>query len=66
VGDSEFSPEGLVGDEDGIVTEIKVSTRRDLMTFSSPFCELSGSTAEKDTQPAAEEGAVNEGNCVLK
>lgn len=38
----------LVGDEDGgTVMEIKVSTKRELITFSRPLCELSGSIAEK-------------------
>jgi hypothetical protein len=37
-GDSGYvSRDGLVVDEGGTVMEIKVSTKRDLMTFSSPF-----------------------------
>lgn len=39
-----LSRDGLA--EGGTVIEMKVSTRRDLMTFSSPFCELSGNMAE--------------------
>jgi hypothetical protein len=48
------------------VIEMNVSTRRDLMTFSSPFCELSGSVAEKNIGPVNEEGAVTEGDCTRK
>jgi hypothetical protein len=46
--------------------EMNVSTRRDLMTFSSPFCELSGSIAGKKTGPVDEEGAMIEGDCTRK
>lgn len=54
----------LAGDKGGgTVIDIKVSTRRDLMTFSSPFCELSGNMVEKDIEPAEEEGAASEGDC---
>jgi hypothetical protein len=47
----------------GTVMEIKVSTRRDVMTFSSPLCELSGSIAEKDMEPVEEKGTATEGAC---
>jgi hypothetical protein len=53
-------------DGGGTVIEMKVSTRRDLITFSSPLCELSGSVAEKDIEPAEVEGAVVEGVCTRK
>lgn len=38
----------LMGDEaEGTVMERNVSTKRELITFSRPLCELSGSIAEK-------------------